>query len=157
MRSSRTVFPLALALAADSAVRGAAAELDTAHSHCAHRETVDRGMGRMTRFTMLTAALWAMPAAVMAQQPPEWRLSARPILQIGEVEGEPEYQLFKAVSSLRLDDGRLVVLNASSNQVRIYDQQGKFIRAIGRKGAGPSEFSIPVRVYRVGADTLQVF
>src|SRR5688500_9955104 len=69
-----------------------------------------------------------------------WRLSARPVLQIGIDEGEPEYLFSRIAGAARLSDGRVVVADGASNQVRFYDRTGKFIRAVGRKGAGPGEY-----------------
>ncbi len=103
------------------------------------------------------AVAWGLPPDGVAQEPPEWRLSAEPLLQIGVVEGEHEYQLFNAVSSVRLDDGRIAVLNAGTHELRIYDAEGRIAGIEGREGNGPGEFAVPVRLYRVGRDSLMVY
>jgi len=69
-----------------------------------------------------------------------WRLSAQPMVTIGVEEGPEEYQLFRVRSALRLDDGRLVVANAGTNELRFYDPHGQFLFARGGDGAGPGEF-----------------
>ncbi len=98
-----------------------------------------------------------LPMLLAAQPPAVWRVSPRPTLQIGEVDGDSAYMFHNAVSSLRLPDGRIVVLNAGSNQLRMYDARGKLVLAKGRRGNGPAEFVRPIRVYLTGRDTLMVF
>src|SRR5690606_29801945 len=91
------------------------------------------------------------------QEPPRWTLSAEPVVKIGVVEGDPRYQLFDAVSSALLDDGRIAVLNAGSHELRFYGADGRFLAAVGRKGGGPGEFAAPGRLYRVGRDSLMIY
>ncbi len=85
-----------------------------------------------------------------------WRLTATP-LDIGIADGDPHYLLHNAVSSLLLDDGRIVVLNAGSQELRFYDTGGKFLNSAGRKGSGPGEFRWPQRIYLAHPDTILVF
>ena len=106
-------------------------------------------------FAAAVATLCASAAA--AQQPAVWQVSPRPILQIGEVDGDSAYMFHNAVSSLRLPDGRIAVLNAGSHQLRMYDVRGKLIFAKGRRGSGPGEFLRPIRLYLEGSDSLVVF
>ena len=47
--------------------------------------------------------------------PPAFRLSARPRVSIGQVEGAPEYQLFRAHQAFVLSDGGIVVANVARN------------------------------------------
>jgi hypothetical protein len=69
-----------------------------------------------------------------------WRLSAEPLLDIGVVEGDPMYQLDRVSGAFRLDDGRFVVANGGTRELRYYDAEGQFLLATGRKGGGPGEF-----------------
>ncbi len=69
-----------------------------------------------------------------------WRLSPEPIVDIGVLEGAPEYQLFRVGGALRLDDGRIVVANGGTGELRFYDEAGSYVSASGRKGEGPGEF-----------------
>lgn len=86
-----------------------------------------------------------------------WTVTPKPLVEIGVVEGDPNYELFKAISSVRLPDGRIVVLNAGTSQLRIFDAKGTFLSAVGRNGGGPGEFMSPARVYLTSADSLLVF
>ncbi len=78
----------------------------------------------------------------------DWALSDTPILEIGVREGEEAYQLHRVQGSLRLRDGRVVVLNGGSQELRYYDSAGRFITAVGRRGEGPGEFQFPAGLRR---------
>jgi hypothetical protein len=67
-------------------------------------------------------------------------------LSIGEVEGREEY-MFTGIRSMVVDDaGRIYVLDRREPHLRVFDQNGAYIRTIGRKGQGPGEFTIPLSV-----------
>jgi hypothetical protein len=87
----------------------------------------------------------------------EWRLSAEPALEIGQVEGATEYLLFRVGRPFKLADGRIVVANRGSSEIRFYDSIGVFIRAVGGQGAGPAEFGSGPSLWRWGADSLLAF
>jgi hypothetical protein len=70
----------------------------------------------------------------------EWRLSPEPVLQIGVVDGEEAYQFSSIAFAGRLSDGRMVVVDRRSFQIRFFDRAGKHTSTIGRRGAGPGEF-----------------
>jgi len=69
-----------------------------------------------------------------------WTLAEAPEIDIGVLEGAEEYQLFRARDARRLSDGRLVVANGGTNEVRWYDAEGQFLHASGGDGEGPGEF-----------------
>lgn len=68
----------------------------------------------------------------------EWRASSEPFLDIGVLEGAPEYQLFRVRNALRLSNGNIVV--AASNELRFFDSEGRYLSTSGREGGGPGEF-----------------
>jgi hypothetical protein len=72
---------------------------------------------------------------------PRWRLSDQPVLDIGTAQGEEPYELEGAASSLRLADGRVLVANTGSSEIRVYDSAGHYLSTIGRQGEGPGEFT----------------
>lgn len=86
-----------------------------------------------------------------------WRLSAEPLVSIGVVEGDEVYQLYNALSSVRLPDGRLAVLNGGSEEVRFFDAEGRFLSDFGHAGAGPGEFRNPTRIQLLASDGLTVW
>jgi hypothetical protein len=98
-----------------------------------------------------------LPVALSAQQPTAWQVSTQPILQIGEADGDSAYMFFRARNATRLADGRILVLNAGSQQFRIYDTRGKLVLSKGRRGRGPGEFSSPARMTRPAPDTIAIF
>ena len=87
----------------------------------------------------------------------QWSLSEVPFLEIGVVEGDAAYQLHEAVSSVRLPDGSLAVVNRGSQEVRFYSPDGRHIRSVGGEGSGPGEFRRPSRIWRWGVDSLRVW
>jgi len=86
-----------------------------------------------------------------------WRLLPDARLSIGTVDGAPEYQFARVVAAARRPDGRILVLDGGSATVREYDAQGRFIRALGRRGSGPGEFRSPVQLFVGVGDTLMVW
>ena len=83
-------------------------------------------------------------------------LDAEPMLEIGTFEGDSLYQLYRVAGASRLADGRIVVANAGSFEVRVYGADGRYQRAWGREGGGPGEFLDMSLVGAMGSDTLVV-
>lgn len=69
-----------------------------------------------------------------------WEISAAPLLEIGVAEGDSLYQFFRVTGVRRLSDGRIVVANLGTSQLRFYDTDGRFLKAVGGRGGGPGEF-----------------
>ena len=86
-----------------------------------------------------------------------WRVVREPSLTIGVLEGPDEYQLFRARSAIRLDDGRIVVANAGSSELRFYDAHGRFLTSVGGEGEGPGEFRYMGAIWRVLGDSMVVY
>lgn len=72
---------------------------------------------------------------------PAWRVDQEPALQVGIAEGAAEYQLAGVRGALRLADGGVVIANSHSSELRFYDPRGRFVRAVGKEGGGPGEFT----------------
>ncbi|MCJ7627151.1 MAG: 6-bladed beta-propeller, partial [Longimicrobiales bacterium] len=58
---------------------------------------------------------------------------------------------------MRLDDGRFVVANYGSNEIRFFSSTGEFISSVGRQGEGPGEFQRIETLSRFGADSIAVY
>ncbi|HUH13055.1 MAG TPA: hypothetical protein VMK65_08090, partial [Longimicrobiales bacterium] len=86
-----------------------------------------------------------------------WRVAAEPEVDIGVLEGAPEYQLFRVRASARLSDGRIVVANGGTRELRFYSPQGEHLRTAGRQGSGPGEFEELGALWRVEGDTILVY
>ena len=83
------------------------------------------------------------------KEPPfgEEPLSLAEELSIGEAEGRKEY-MFSRVSDVEADDtGRIFVSDSKEANVKVFDQNGDYIRTIGRKGQGPGELQMPNDIY----------
>jgi hypothetical protein len=68
-------------------------------------------------------------------------VAAEPTVDIGVLDGAPEYQLFRVRAALTLSDGRIVVSNSGTQQLRLYDPQGRYLLTAGGPGEGPGEFA----------------
>jgi hypothetical protein len=86
-----------------------------------------------------------------------WTLPDSPAVSIGTVDGEEPYQLFRVSGAVRATDGRILVLDAGSGEVRVYDETGRYLSAMGRTGGGPGEFRYPVKVALLPGDSVVVW
>ncbi len=85
---------------------------------------------------------------------PIWSLEDSARVDIGS--GGPGHDLDLVRGVLRLSDGRLVVLNAGTSELRFFDSTGKYLSTAGRRGNGPGEFVSPVFISRLTGDTVAV-
>jgi len=86
-----------------------------------------------------------------------WTVDTTPKLSIGVVEGDSAYMLNRVAGATRLPDGRVVIGDGGSSQLRFFDSTGAFIEAVGRKGQGPGEFQYLRGLERCGADSVFAF
>ena len=82
-----------------------------------------------------------------------WRLSQEPIAEIGRLD-EPAHQLSRVVGATRLSDGRVVVGDGGSGELRFFDAFGQYLATAGGKGEGPGEFRYMLDLTRMASDTL---
>lgn len=85
-----------------------------------------------------------------------WRVSAEPTLEIGTMEGDEAYLLFRVWGATRLSDGRIAVANNRAPDIRIFDPEGRHLHTFGRRGEGPEDFDSPVLMGKLPGDTLVV-
>ncbi len=79
----------------------------------------------------------------------EWQVVEE--VRIGTMAGTGP-DLFGRITSIEVDAaGRVYVLEAQSQELRVFDRDGAHVRTIGRKGGGPGEFTRAVMV-RTGPD-----
>lgn len=69
-----------------------------------------------------------------------WEFGAAPTLSIGAVDSGEADQLFRVTDATRLADGRIVIANAGSNELRIFGSDGSHAATGGGRGEGPGEF-----------------
>lgn len=78
------------------------------------------------------------PASLARQ--PFWTVAPASVVEIGALEGEDAYQLSRVSAAVRLADGRIVIANGGTNEVRYFDPTGRHLHSVGRDGEGPGEF-----------------
>lgn len=83
-----------------------------------------------------------------------WRIGSEPSLSIGEVAGEEAYMLHQANDGVVLPDGRIVIANAGTNEIRVFDASGVHEASWGRAGGGPGEFTALSGVSRWPGDSI---
>lgn len=86
-----------------------------------------------------------------------WRLSEDPVLEIGRAAGAAEYLLDRIAGARRLADGRLVIANGGSGELRYYGPDGAHLRSVGGIGEGPREFRGMQWLRPYGVDSLMIF
>jgi hypothetical protein len=95
------------------------------------------------------------PAALAAR--PFATVVAEPLVEIGELEGDEAYQLSRAQSARRLSDGRIVIANGGTQELRLFTAAGAHLVTVGREGEGPGEFKGLGAVYVLPGDTLAAY
>ena len=70
-----------------------------------------------------------------------WRIGSEPAVSIGEVFGAEAYLLHQANDATILTDGRIVIANTGSYEIRVFDAAGVHLTTWGREGEGPGEFT----------------
>jgi len=80
-----------------------------------------------------TRATWA-PAA-------GWTVPAEPTLSIGTMDGDADYQLYRVWTAFTLSDGRIVISNSGSRELKFFDPEGRYLMSAGGEGEGPGEFA----------------
>ncbi len=78
-----------------------------------------------------------------------------PVLLIGQ-EGDPDYEFFSVRQVSPLGSGNVVVANGGTSELMFYSPEGAYLRRVGRRGEGPSEFGFLTTVYTRDGDTLTV-
>jgi hypothetical protein len=69
-----------------------------------------------------------------------WSVADEAAVDIGVVDGEAAYQLDGVSGVARLSDGRIVVADGGSRQLRFFSAEGRHLASAGRDGGGPGEF-----------------
>lgn len=85
-----------------------------------------------------------------------WRLSADPTVVIGGADEREGYLLHQVVGATRLPNGRIVVANRGTLQLRYYNQEGTHLFDAGGEGEGPGEFKSLAGFTRLPGDSILV-
>ena len=84
------------------------------------------------------------------------RVSAQPALSIGAIQGDAPYLFHGILGVRRLSDGRLVVANVGTNELRFFDSTGRHLHTVGGEGDGPGEFRFMSLFWTRAGDTIVV-
>ena len=93
-------------------------------------------------------------------RPPEgsrlgWRVGSEPTVSIGALHGEDPYLFASAPDATRLSDGRIVVVEPGSVELRVFDgTSGTHLATWGGRGEGPGEFSALESVHPLEGDSI---
>jgi hypothetical protein len=83
-------------------------------------------------------------------------VSPEPVVSIGAAAGEEPYQLYRVFGATRLSDGRIVLVNQGSQELRYYDRAGRHLLSAGHGGEGPGEFRNAFYLWALPGDTVWV-
>jgi len=70
---------------------------------------------------------------------PVWSIDDSPSLTIGQIDGEEPYLFTWIWDALSTPDGRLLVVEGSSYEVRVFSPEGLHETTFGGRGGGPEE------------------
>src|SRR5688500_17190785 len=85
-----------------------------------------------------------------------WVLASNPSIQVGNIPGNAEHQLYRVGHSRRLADGSVAVANSGFGDIRVFDNGGFHLRTLDL-GADAIENAQPIRVYEPGSGQLLVY
>ena len=88
---------------------------------------------------------------------PLWSIGDEPLVTIGKLDGEDPYLFTQIWDALRTPDGRIVVVEGSTYEIRVFGPQGQHQATFGGRGDGPKEFGGPPWIALAGPDTLLVW
>ena len=71
----------------------------------------------------------------------DWRVGEAPAVSIGLRGGDEAYQFYGVEDATRLADGRIVVADAGSSELRVFSAEGGHVVSLGGVGEGPGEFA----------------
>ncbi len=83
-----------------------------------------------------------------------WTIGPEPLVTIGVVEGDDPYMLSQVTDAARLPDGRIVIANLGTNELRVFDATGRWLASWGGAGEGPGEFQGLLAVERWPGDSI---
>jgi hypothetical protein len=93
------------------------------------------------------------PAAIRAP----WILDPGSVVDIGSQSADPNQEFSGFVNPILLSDGRIVIANGGTSELRFFRPDGKWVKSVGRRGGGPGEFQ-ELGWLDVGAgDTLRTY
>lgn len=104
---------------------------------CSDAGTPDRWSGTIDT-TVNGRVVVTNPHSEVWDENTRWRVEER--VRIGEMEGTGP-DVFGRITALEVDRaGRLYVYEGQAQELRVFDDEGRHVRTVGREGGGPGEF-----------------
>lgn len=91
-----------------------------------------------------------------ASEVPQWQLG-EPTLALGSMDAGGAAELYQPLHALRLQDGRVVVANQGTEELRFFGPDGEHQQTVGGSGGGPGEFEGMWGLDRAPGDSLAVW
>ena len=85
-----------------------------------------------------------------------WTVAEEPSVVIGGADEREEYVLHRVVTATRLSDGRIVIANGGSEELKYFDAQGRHLFNAGGRGDGPGELRLLSHMARLPGDSILV-
>lgn len=129
------------------------------------RAPADGTSGRMRVLSVAAGATLVVVACSPRQSVPDLRNEAAlpkcevapALVRLGSIAGDAA-QLFNGVEDATLmPDGRVVVLDRGSDEVRLFDPEGRHLTTLGGTGEGPGELADPIELEALAADSVAVW
>jgi hypothetical protein len=86
-----------------------------------------------------------------------WQLGGTPSLDIGGSIGDPNHELYRVRGAAELSDGRIVIANAGTYELRFFSPDGEYLGKAGGHGEGPGELQHVTWMIKLRGDSLLVF
>lgn len=83
-----------------------------------------------------------------------WTIEPAPSVVFGREKVDSGTGLLFPIGAVRLEDGRVVVGDRGSSNLKVFSADGTFERTIGREGDGPGEFKYLARLKACNADSV---
>lgn len=86
-----------------------------------------------------------------------WSVDPKPVLTIGEAEGEEPYLFGSIFQAKPIGKDLFAVVDYRALGIRLFDAAGRHVRTIGRQGAGPGEFKSAPTIAFHAPDTIVAY
>jgi hypothetical protein len=86
-----------------------------------------------------------------------WTLDPVPILDLATSGTGPAHEFYRVADATRLADGRILVADGGSSQVRSFAAVGASLQVTGREGEGPGEYQQISSVHAFAGDSMVVY
>lgn len=100
------------------------------------------------------ASAWRTEGAD-SRQGSVWQVNRDPELDVGSLSSADQFN--RVVAVYRLTEGRMLVVDEATRELRVYSPSGRLLRTAGGRGSGPGEFQTIFSLKRFGRNSLFVF